>query len=318
MFLFSAGTEDTNGVGYTFWIDELRFEKLGNVSLIQPYILNGENITVDGFLGSTQIINELGAIFSLQNGQNMTVSAAPSYFKFSSSDASLPQEDRVLSNFALNNDGQIFTTVVGNTGSAVITAQLGTTLSSGSLEINAAGTFENAPIPTLNPANVISIYSDTYTTIAGFNPGAFAGPNTGNISTQTNAGNQHINYQSIDFIGMGWTGTVNASSKTMIHLHVKLIGTSSSNLRVELKDFGPNGIDDGPFILPGSDDTAGGHNISNQLIQDQWVSINIPLNQFTLATGGGGAGNPNRTNLGFIVLVSSNGASVLVDNIYFY
>ncbi|MEX0594996.1 MAG: glycosyl hydrolase family 16, partial [Candidatus Paceibacterota bacterium] len=307
MFLFSAGTEDTNGVGYTFWIDELRFEKLGNNSLLYPFILNGQDLIVDGFLGAEQNINNLGAVFNLSNGQNFSVTAATGYFNFTSSDPSVA---------TVNELGIV--NIVGDTGTTVITASLNNDIAQGSLTINAAGTFENAPNPTLDPANVLSIYSDTYNTIAGFNPGIFAGPNTGNISAPTNAGNQHINYQSIDFIGMGWNGTVNASSKTMIHLHVKLIGSASTNLRVELKDFGPNGVDDGPVILPGFDDTAGGHNISNLLIQDQWVSINIPLNQFTLPTGGGGAGNPNRSNLGFIVLVSSNGASVLVDNIYFY
>lgn len=315
LFLFSAGTQSTNGLGFTIWIDEIRFEKLGTVKLIQPYILNGANLTVDGFLGSTQVLNQSGATFNLANGQNITVNAAPSYFEFSSSDANLPQENRVVSNFALGNDGQVFTTVVGTTGSAVISAQLSNTLAAGSLTINAAGTFVNAPTPTVNPANVISIFSDTYSTIPGFNPGIFAGPNTASITAPINGGNQHINYQSIDFIGMGWTGTVDVSSKTMIHLHAKLVGAASSNLRVELIDFGPDGVDNG-FGAGGG--TAGGNNISSQLIQDQWVSINIPLNQFNLPTGGGGFGNPNRNNLGYIVLVSSNGASVLIDNIYFY
>lgn len=315
LFIFSAGTQSTNGAGFTIWIDELRFEKLGTVKLVEPYILNGADLTVDGFLGSTQVINQSGAIFNLANGQNITVNAAPSYFQFLSSDVTLPQENRVVSNFVLGSNGQVSTTVVGSTGSAVITAKLSNTLANGSLTINAAGAFVNAPIPTLNPANVISIYSDTYSTIPGFNPGIFAGANTASISTPTNAGNQHINYQSIDFIGMGWTGTVDVSSKTMIHLHAKLLGAASSNLRVELIDFGPDGLDNG-FGAGGG--TAGGNNISNQLIQDQWVSINIPLNQFTLPTGGGGFGNPNRNNLGYIVLVSSNGASVLIDNIYFY
>jgi hypothetical protein len=94
-----------------------------------------------------------------------------------------------------------------------------------------------------------------------------------------------------------------------------LIGSVSSNLVVELKDFGPDGIDNN---YTSGGDTAGGNNISSQLVKDQWVGINIPLNQFTLRTGGGGSGNPNKNNLGFIILVSSNSASFLVDNIYFY
>ena len=65
-------------------------------------------------------------------------------------------------------------------------------------------------------------------------------------------------------------------------------------------------------------DSAGGYNLSNQLVQDKWVSLDIPLNEFTLRTGGGGSGLLNRNNIGFVIFVSSNGASFLVDNIYFY
>jgi hypothetical protein len=320
MFRYAAGTQATAGSGYTFWIDDIKFEKLGTIKLLDAKILGGQNVIVDGFLNSTHVINQLTATSNLANGQNITVSTAPSYFTFFKSDSNLPIANRVLDDLKLieegqQNAGQIFTKVIGLVGSATVTAQLGNTLALGSLKINAAGSFVNAPTPTQNPANVTSIFSDTYTTIPGFNPGTFAGPATGSISAPVNGGNQHLNYQSIDFIGMGWTGVVNASSRTMMHLDVKLIGPVGANLRVELKDFGPDGVDNN-FGAGG--DTAGGNNISGQLIQDQWVSVNIPLNQFTLPTGGGGAGNPNRSNLGFIILVSSNGASFLVDNIYFY
>ena len=315
MFRYAAGTQGTNGRGYTFWIDELKFEKLGTIKVIEAKILNGQNLIVDGFLNSTQIINQISVISNLANGSNVTVNAAPSYFNFFRSDSNLPIENQLLSDFSINNGGQIYTNVVGLTGTSTITAQLNNSLTLGSLKINAAGTFVNAPIPTLNPANVISIYSDSYSTLLGFNPGSFAGGATGSISETVNNGNNHLNYKSIDFIGMGWTGTVNASSKTTMHIDVKLISAAGSNLKVELKDFGPDGIDNN-YLTGG--DTSGGNNISSQLIKDQWVGLNIPLNQFTLSTGGGGAGNPNRNNLGFIVLVSSTGASFLVDNIYFY
>ena len=37
-----------------------------------------------------------------------------------------------------------------------------------------------------------------------------------------------------------------------------------------------------------------------------------------LYAGGGGSGLFNLNNLGFVIFVSNNGASFLVDNIYFY
>ncbi len=307
MFLFAAGTNSTGGIGYTMWLDEIRFEKLGNVRLIYPYILNGEDRTAVGFNGTIQVINQLGAVFNLANGQNQTVTAAPGYFEFSSSNTA------VTGPFELNSSGEVTTTIIGTEGSAVVTAEVANIPARGSLTINTGGSFDNAPDPTTNPANVISIFSDSYTGVTGFNPGFFAGPNTQNIAVQNFGGNNHLVYESIDFIGMAWDGTVNASEMTMIHLDVKLTSAPGTNLVVELIDFGPDNTDNG-F----GDGTAGGHNISGRLRADEWVGIDIPLNQFTLRTGGGGAGNPNLRNIGYVVLVSNNRASVLVDNIYFY
>lgn len=303
MFRYAAGTQGTNGFGYTIWIDDLKFEKLGTNSLLYPYILNGQNITIDGYLGSNIEINQLGAVYNLANGLNVNVNAAPSYFSFISSN------DLVTGPFQNN-----ISTIIGSSGTAVVTAQLGNELAQGSLTINATGAFDNAPDPTTNPANVISIFSDFYPpSVQDFNPGIFAGGGTGNISVQNFANNQHLRYESIDFVGQGWNGPIDVSSKTMVHLDVQLI--SGSNLVMELIDIGPDGVDNG---LGGTDGTAGGNNISGQLQVGQWVSLDIPLNAFTLPTGGGGAGSPNLNNLGYIVFVSNNGASFLVDNIYFY
>ena len=307
MFLFAAGTASTGGTGYTFWLDEIRFEKLGNIRLVHPYILNGEDITVNSFSGAEQVINQLGAVFNLANGLNQRMSVAPDYFDFISSNPS------VTGPFEKNIAGEVFTTITGSEGSAVVTAELANVPAQGSLTINIGGSFDNAPDPTVTPENVISIYSDSYTGVTGFNPGFFAGPNTANISVQSFNNNEHISYESIDFIGMGWNGTVNASGMSMIHLDVKLVSAQGSNLVVELIDFGPDNIDNG-F----GDGSAGGNNISTRLRQDEWVGIDIPLNQFTLWTGGGGLGNPRLNNIGYVVLVSNSRASVLIDNVYFY
>lgn len=299
LFILSAGTQGTGGEGFIFWLDEIRFEKLGTAKLNNPTILNGKDIVADGFVGTNQQISQIGASYNLADGRNVALNLSPNYFNFVSSDPEVA---------TVNETGLV--NVIGQSGSTTITAKLGNVSAVGSLKINSKGSFVNAPIPTRDAANVISIYSDTYSKIAGFNPGVFAGANTKNISIASNGGNEHVNYQSIDFLGIGWTGIVNASSKTTVHLDVQLL--SGSNLVMELKDFGADGKDGG------GDDTAGGRNISSQLKQGQWVGIDIPLNQFTLPTGGGGAGNPKKNNLGFIIFVSNNGASFLVDNIYFY
>ena len=49
MFSFSAGTSSTDGLGYTFWLDEIRFEKLGNLTQPKPAISNGIDKEVEAY-----------------------------------------------------------------------------------------------------------------------------------------------------------------------------------------------------------------------------------------------------------------------------
>jgi hypothetical protein len=86
---------------------------------------------------------------------------------------------------------------------------------------------------------------------------------------------------------------------------------------VQIQDFGPNGT--GENLLQANDDTAGGYNVAGSLLTEgQWVGIDIPLNGFTLGTGGGGSGSPNLKNVGNIIFVGAGISDILVDNIYFY
>ncbi|MFK7746890.1 MAG: hypothetical protein AB8B65_00730 [Kordia sp.] len=314
LFLFSAGSFDVLGnddttiassyndnVGYTFWMDELRFENLGTISPPAPFILGGQNEELDNFTGFTATIGALGAAFNLGNGQNISVEASKAYFEFSSTDTSVA---------TVTSSGDV--SLIG-AGTATITGSIGNIQANGSLTLNSTGSFVNAPDPTQATADVVSIYSESYPSVSGFNPGIFAGSNTQLISVQTFAGNSHVRYEGIDFIGIGWDGTVNVTGETMVHLDVQLTSGAGSALVMELIDFGPDDTDNG-F----GDGTAGGFNLSSQLMEGQWVSIDVPLSSFTLPTGGGGSGSPNLANIGYIVFVSSNGASFLVDNIYFY
>jgi len=307
MFRYSAGSQGTNNKGYTFWIDELKFEKLGTIGNPRPKIMGGVDVIQQTYIGakielSTKDI-PLTDTFNMASGLNQTVLVAPSYFTFLSSNTNVA---------TVNELGVV--SVIG-IGTATITASLNNVVAIGSLKIDAGAAFVNAPNPSLPQLNVNSIYSNFYSGVTGLNPGIFAGPNTSNISIQTFGNNQHLSYQSIDYVGIGWTGTVNVSNKTMIHLDIQLKNTAASDLRIELKDFGPDNIDNN---YGAGNDSAGGYILSYQLVQDNWVSIDIPLNQFTLSTGGGGSGLFNLNNLGFVIFVSNNGASFLVDNIYFY
>lgn len=312
MFLFSAGTQSTNGIGYTFWIDELRFEKLGNTRLLNPFILNGEDRTVDGFIGSSQVINQLGAIYNLANGQNVRVSAAQAYFNFSSSntDVTSPFEGNV-------------TRVIGASGTAVVTAQLGDAMAQGSLTINAAGVFPHAPVPTRNPANVISLFSDAYNSVPvrHFN-GYFApfqttqggaGNNPNNVDIQTPFPNGDldniIHYTQLNFVSIGmyeFVPLVNISGMT--HLHVDINVREAVNagdfIRLMLESGTMTGTTtSGSFTL----NTAALTNVN----AEGWISVDIPISSFT------GFSNPSA--LGQLFFISDGTvSSIWVDNVYFY
>ena len=313
MFLFSAGSYDIlqndnpaigssfdDNIGYTFWLDEMRFENLGTLGQPRPKIFEGLDQSTEVFSGSTIQTTGISHTVNLPSGIDQTVQLSTNYFTFNTSNPSVA---------TVSGSGEI--AVVGE-GEATITASLGSQGALGSLQINATGAFVNAPDPTEPAVNVTSIYSDFYTGVTGLNVGAF---NNSDISIQTQIfdNNEHIVYENLGFVGISWDGTEDVSGMTHVHLDVQLTSPGST-LIVELIDFGPDNTDNG---LSGTDGSAGGFNATSQLSQDNWVGIDIPLSAFTLPTGGGGAGNPNLNNIGYVVLVS-NGGSVLVDNIYFY
>lgn len=311
MFFFAAGSYDVlqnddpaigtsfdDNLGYTFWIDEIKFENLGTLGQGQPKIFNGEDETVDTFSGSTIQTTGISYMANLPTGTNQSVELSTNYFTFNSSNPDVA---------TVTDTGEI---TVLTSGEATITATVGNLNAEGSLQITSTGNFENAPDPTLPESDVLSIYSDFYSLIDGLDVGAFNNDGI-SIETQTFNGNELIEYQNLNFVGIGWDDTVDVSGYTHIHLDVQRI-TSGSTFTVELLDYGPDGVDNG-F----GDGSAGGFTATAQMIDEQWVGLDIPLNGFTQPTGGGGAGNPNLNNIGNVILVS-NGGSFLIDNVYFY
>lgn len=296
MFLFSAGTQATNGIGYTFWIDDLKFEKLGNISLLQPYILNSQNLTNNTYTGASQTINGLGATYNLANGQNVSVNAAAAYFNFVSSNSNVATVDEV----GLVN-------VVGTSGSAIISASLSNQQAQGSLTITSNGVFPQAPVPANPASNVISIFSDAYTNVVApnFTPG-FGGSTTTTTISSLN-GNQIATYSNNNYTGIMYVETpINASTMTFMHVDV-FVQSASSPIEFQIRDIGANLVinsDNNGFPIADDRDkrfTATG------LIPGQWNSINIPLN---------GNLTTQRNNIGAIILVG--GPNFILDNIYFY
>ncbi|MFN3754818.1 glycosyl hydrolase family 16 [Flavobacterium sp.] len=319
MFRYAAGTNSTNGFGYTLWIDEIKFEKLGTNNLLYPFILNGEDVNVDGFAGANQIIGELGAVYNLANGQNVRVNAAPSYFTFNVSDTT------IITPLALNNLGQMSTRIIGTSGSSVVTAQIGNTLAQGSLTINAVGEFPHAPVPTRAASSVVSLFSDAYTNLPvrhyngfflGSNTQGGAGNNPNDVDIQAPFVNGSldniIHYTQLDFVSFGMYETVprvNISGMTHMHvdINVRQAVSPTNFIRIELHSSLANGptTSSGSFVVNAATLT--------NVDPNGWASIDIPIASFP--------GFNDAANLGQVFFVSGNPGGIFniwVDNVYFY
>jgi hypothetical protein len=280
MFLFSAGTQSTNGIGFTFWMDEMRFEKLGTLGQPRPAIQGGQDQTTQANVDTLIPVSGLTYTTNQANGQDVTVSASPSYFDFDSSNPFVASVDETG---LVTVDGP---GVDGNITS-VITATLGGIEAAGSLIVQATD------------IEILPIYSNTFGYLGGLNIGAFNNADI-IIETQSVGNDETILYGNLGFVGMGWDDNIDVSELTHVHLDVQL-QSPGSTLVVEL-------------ISP---DDGGGSEVTDQLIENEWVGLDIPLNAFTNPTGGGGTGSPDLENIEFFVLVSNNG-TFLIDNIYFY
>ncbi|MDN3677283.1 hypothetical protein QWY90_08140 [Flavobacterium paronense] len=297
MFWYSEGPE--NGQGYTFWIDEVKYEKLGNLALPRPAIFNGVDKLENTFIGSKTTITGLTQTFNLGSGIDQTVGVAPSYFKFDSSNESVA----TVSELGVIN-------VIGS-GTTVITAKLGGVDAKGSYTINSLGVFTPAPTPTRDAANVISIFSNAYTNVpVEYYNGYYAPYQTTQGQADINInGDDIIRYTQLNFVGTQFSQpTVNATAMTHFHVDIQVqeAMTAGDHIRIQLGDFGANAV------YGGGDDTNGSVNYTNaNLTTGSWVSFDIPLANFS--------GLTSRSHLAQILFISDATISnILVDNMYFY
>lgn len=305
MFWYGEGPE--NGEGYTFWIDELQFETLGTIGQPRPVILDGQDQSTQGLIGGGDInIGGLTQIFNLATGQDISVLAAPSYYNFISSNPFVA---------SVNEFGEVTVVGAGSNGdnTALITANIDGVEASGSLLVEATGSFNLPPTPTQSASNVISIFSDSYTNVAvDYYNGFFNGDGqttlggTGEGGADVNiGGNGIINYTDLNFVGIGTflnVPTIDASAMTHLHIDINV----------------QEAIEAGDFIKiqllnsVGNNETSGDVTFTNTtLIENEWVSLDIPLSDFT--------GLSSLTEIGLLFFVSDATISnIYVDNIYFY
>jgi len=311
MLRYATGTQNTGGFGYTFWIDEIRFEKLGTLAQPRPRILNGSTITENVFLGSTIQITGLTYTANLPSGNNLTVAAAPSYYNFESSDTTVATVSEL---------GVI--TVLGE-GTTTVTATMGNEEAEGTLILTSVGAFPSAPIPTRDAANVVSLFSDAYSNVPvrhynGFflpfqttEGGAGSDPNNVDLQVPLTDGSfdNIINYTSLNFVSFGMYETVSlvdVSAMTHIHIDINVRESieSSDFIRLSLESgTGVGAITSGDFVLNSS-------TLSN-VDENGWTSVDIPLSSFF--------GFSDPANLGQLFFISDATISnIWVDNVYFY
>ncbi len=297
MFWYAAGTQATGGFGYVLWIDEIQFENTGTVAQPRPEILFGQDLSEQTFIGSQRTINGLQETFNLANGQDVTVLPAPGYYNFESSNPGVA----TVSDLGI-------VTVTGS-GSSTITASLGALDAEGSLELNSLGEFTQAPTPTRDPDNVISVFSDAYDNVpVDYYNGFFAPFQTtqGGAPPINIGGGEVINYTDLNFVGIGTFLNVSPLDLTsMTHLHVDI----NVQEAIDPSDFIRLQIIDG---VQTNNEISGSSTLNTaDLVSDGWASFDIPLADFT--------GLSVRDQVGLLFFISDATISnIYVDNIYYY
>ncbi len=156
--------------------------------------------------------------------------------------------------------------------------------------------------PTREASKVISLFSDAYTDV----------PvdtwrtdwSSAVLNDITIEGNATKKYSTLDFVGIE-TAANQLDITDMTHLHVDVWSADFTSFGIKLVDYGANGA------------YAGGDDVEHQVnidapAQGEWVSMDIPLTDFT--------GLTTKENLAQYVLSGkpAGGTTVYVDNMYFY
>ncbi|RAR72939.1 Ig-like domain-containing protein, partial [Flavobacterium aciduliphilum] len=196
-------------------------------------------------------------------------------------------------------------TVSGNTvtivgaGSTIITATQAASGSFGAGTISATMIVSypppttNAPIPTVPADRVLSLFSNTYTNVAGTN----WFPNWGQstlVSDFSISNNNIKKYEFLNYQGVEFASPVNASNMTTLHIDVWT--PNCTTFEVYLINTTPSTVQQSVSLNP----TVSG-----------WNSFDISLAQYT---------NIALNNIGQLMFIGtpSGTSSVYLDNIYFY
>ena len=167
------------------------------------------------------------------------------------------------------------------------------------LTVNATTTaLTAAPTPTQEAEDVISIYSDAYTTVTP-NLGYYDWGSRTKFTGITIDGNPTLQFEDMDYYGMGFNAQIDVTE--MEYMHIDIYSEEAGTLGVVPIWWNAEANANFPEIRSTVNFAA-----------CEWASIDIPLSDFEDATRGG-------TNLVHqIKLDNGNGLDILVDNIFFW
>ncbi len=159
-----------------------------------------------------------------------------------------------------------------------------------------------APVPTKAAANVVSMYSNTYTNRS---PDTWsAGWDQADVADTVIQGNNTKKYTNLVFAGIEFTNpaTNMIDATNAQFFHVDIWTPNATNFKVKLVDFGANGT------YGGGDDKEHELTCTTPGLST-WVSYDLALSDFTNLT--------TRAHLAQLLFISS-GSTVYVDNVYFW
>ena len=163
-----------------------------------------------------------------------------------------------------------------------------------------------APTPTLPASQVISMFSNAYTNVAIDTwKTSWSSATLEDIQI---AGNDAKKYSTLNFVGIEATGGNMINATAMTHFHTDIWTANATTFKIKLVDLGPNGVYDGV----GAGDDKEHEIVITSPAQNTWLSLDIPLSDFT-----------NLTTRGHIsqliyAAVPAGSATVYIDNVYFH
>jgi hypothetical protein len=295
VFHFAQGVAPADP-GFTVYLDEIKFENVsGVITNARPSIAT---VTENLIVGDKKGVVGTSAVYAISGTDQTSITVAPAYFSFTSTNATVAD----VVNGEINAKA---------TGAAEITATLAGAAAAGKITVNVSAASDPttaAPTPpTRTPADVIALFSNAYSPNVTVDTWS-AVWDSADVADVKVVNDDTKKYTNLVFAGVEFTSsTIDATSMT--HLHIDIWTPNATVFKLKLVDFGANGI----FQGTPNDDTEGQVTYdaasTPPLTTGQWISLDIPLTQFT--------GLTNRAHLAQMVIDSST-STVYVDNVYFW